>query len=171
VGVAREQVEIATARSKCHTLALEAPERLAIMCDRQRVAQVFANLLGNAIAYAPGGEIRVRIWRAGRQAHFSVGDHRPGIPQESLETIFEPRVHLQARSKAHGPGEAGLGLSIVRDIVEAHAGRIWAESAPGDGAVFSVVLPIPPASQPRGRVSARAPRPSGRRAGSRIRVG
>jgi signal transduction histidine kinase len=144
VDVAHEQIEIATARSKSHTFVLEAPERLAITCDRQRAAQVLANLLGNAIAYAPGGEIRVRIWREGRDAHFSVGDHGPGIPPDCLTTIFEHGVRLQDRTNAHGPGEKGLGLSIARQIVLAHGGRIWAESHPGEGAMFRVALPIAP---------------------------
>ena len=142
VEVAHDQVEIATFRTKRHTFVLEAPEHLALTCDRERVAQIFANLLGNAIAYAPGGEIRVRVWRDGPTAHFSVGDRGPGIPQDRLETIFEPGVRLQARTNPHGPAEAGLGLSIVREIVQAHGGRIWAESTPGEGSVFAVVLPI-----------------------------
>jgi signal transduction histidine kinase len=167
VEVAREQVEIASGRSKTHTFVLEAPARLAITCDRQRIAQVFANLLTNAIAYAPDGEIGVRVWRAGRNAHVSVSDHGPGIPRASLETIFQPGVRLQARANRHGPGEAGLGLSIVRDILEAHAGRIWAESQPGQGAVLNVVLPISGRRQSPIRVSGTAPHPPRRRAGSR----
>jgi signal transduction histidine kinase len=142
VSIAREQIEIAAARSKRHTFALEAPEHLPATCDRERVAQIFGNLLGNAISYAPDSEIRVRVWRDGQDAHLSVGDDGPGIPHESLETIFEPGVRLRASANPHGPAEAGLGLSIVREIVQAHMGRIWAESAPGSGAVFRVVFPI-----------------------------
>ena len=142
VEVARDQVEIAAARSKRHTFVFEAAECVAVTCDRERIAQVFANLLGNAIAYTPGGEIRVEVWGEGRNAHISVADCGPGIPPDSLETIFEPGVRLQARTSPHGPAEAGLGLSIVREIVQAHAGRIWAESAPGKGSVFRLVLPL-----------------------------
>jgi signal transduction histidine kinase len=142
VEVARDQLEIATVRSKQHAFVLDAPEHLAITCDRERIAQVFANLLGNAIAYAPGGEIRVRVWSDGPSAHVSVADCGPGIPPDSLETIFEPGVRLRARTSPHGPAEAGLGLSIVREIVDAHGGRIWAESTPGEGSVFRFLLPI-----------------------------
>ena len=169
VAVAREQVEIASGRSAYHTFVLEAPERLKITCDRQRIAQVFANLLTNAINYAPSGEIRVRAWRHVRDARVSVTDHGPGIPRDSLEAIFEPGVRLQARANPHSPGEAGLGLSIVRDIVAAHGGRIWAESEPGQGAVFNVVLPIA-VRRPPIRVSGTAPHPPRRRAGNRTRV-
>jgi two-component system, sensor histidine kinase and response regulator len=142
VGAARDQVEIAAARSKRHTFVLEAPEQLAVTCDRERIAQVFGNLLGNAIAYTPGGEVRVRLWNDGPDAHISVADCGPGIPPDSLDTIFEPGVRLQARRSPQGPAEAGLGLSIVRDIVQAHGGRIRAESTLGQGSVFTVVLPI-----------------------------
>jgi signal transduction histidine kinase len=171
VSVAGEQVEIAAARSKRHTFVLEAPEHLTVTCDRERVAQVFANLLGNAIAYAPGGEIRVRVWPDGPNAHVSVADHGPGIPRDGLERVFEPGVRLQAHPNPHGPAEAGLGLSIVREIVQAHGGRIWAESAPGEGAVFTVVLPISARTQAPADVSRGAARRSGRRAGSQIHVG
>ena len=142
VSIARDQVEIAAARSKRHTFVLEAPEHLAVTCDRERIAQVFANLLGNAIAHTPGGEIRVRAWGNGPNAHISVADCGPGIPQDSLETIFEPGVRLQARTSSRGPAEAGLGLSIAREIVQAHGGRIWAESKRGEGSLFAAVLPI-----------------------------
>src|SRR6266700_1796002 len=110
--------------------------------QRPQLPLIFANLLGNAIAYAPGGEIRVRVWRDGPDAHFSVADRGPGIPPDSLEAIFEPGIRLRARTRPRGPAEAGLGLSIVREIVQAHGGRIWAESTPGEGSVFAVVLPI-----------------------------
>jgi signal transduction histidine kinase len=170
VGVAREQIDIATGRSQHHTFVLDAPERLAIRCDRERVAQVFANLLGNAIAYAPDGEIHVRIWREGRTAHFSVRDHGPGIPHDDLTSIFQPGVRLRDGTNPHGPGEAGLGLSIAREIIEAHGGRIWAESEPGQGTLFRAVLPISGRRQSRGRVSAKPQRSRGRRADSQIRV-
>lgn len=170
VDVARDQVEIAAARSKRHTFGLEAPEHLPITCDRERIAQVFANLLGNATAYTPRGKIRVRVWRDGPNAHFSIADRGPGIPLDSLETIFEPGVRLQARTNSHGPAEAGLGLSIVREIVQAHAGRIWAESRPGEGAVFTVVLPIAGRSHTPASIRQKSAHPSGRRAGSQIPV-
>jgi two-component system sensor histidine kinase/response regulator len=142
IEVARDQVEIASVRSKWHTFVLDVPEHLPVTCDRQRIAQVFANLLGNAIAYTPGGEIRVRVWADGPDAHVSVADSGPGIPRDRLESIFEPGVRLHAPRSMEGPGEAGLGLSIVREIVQAHGGRIWAESTPGEGSVFTLVLPI-----------------------------
>jgi two-component system, sensor histidine kinase and response regulator len=169
-GIVREQVEIASARSKRHRVVLDAPELLECDCDRARVAQVLANLLDNAIKYTPKGEIQVGLWPTERKAMLRIHDEGPGIPAESLTSIFEPRTRLHAPAprgpNGATPGDAGLGLSIARDIVEAHGGRIWAESDPGDGASFSVVLPLrarrrrQAGSRSRGgsRVAARDPR-------------
>jgi two-component system, OmpR family, sensor histidine kinase MtrB len=172
VALAREQLEVAAARSKQHKLVLDAPDRLEVNCDRERVAQVLANLLGNAIAYSARGEVQVRVFRDGDTARVSVHDSGPGIPVESLEMIFEPRVRLRSepgRPRAQG---AGLGLSIARDIVEAHGGRIWADSAPGQGAAFNVSLPIARSGRRPSHALHRAgPTASRQRAGSRIRVG
>jgi signal transduction histidine kinase len=111
-----------------------------------------ANLLANAIKYTPGGDIHVALRREGRQAHLRFQDEGPGIPPESLSTIFEPRVQLQVSGtrRRPQPNGAGLGLSIARDIVQAHGGRIWAESGPGQGANFHVVLPVTSAHSVRG---------------------
>jgi signal transduction histidine kinase len=148
----REQLEIASARSRRHKLVLDAPERLESRGDAARLAQVVANLLSNAIKYTPGGEVRVALRREGRRAHISIQDEGPGIPSESLSTIFEPRVRLQGsggRGRAR-PNGAGLGLSIARDIVQAHGGRIWAESSAGQGASFHFVLPLTSSHSRRG---------------------
>jgi two-component system, sensor histidine kinase and response regulator len=156
--IVREQLEIASARSRRHRLLLDAPDRLETQCDRARIAQVVANLLANAIKYTPGGEVHVALRRDGRQARLSFQDEGPGIPTESLSTIFEPRVQLQASStrKRARPNGAGLGLSIARDIVQAHGGRIWAESRPGQGAAFHVVLPITSVRNARGTQRSRS---------------
>jgi signal transduction histidine kinase len=123
---------------------LEAPGRLAARIDRRRVAQVIANVLANAIKYTSGGEIRVVLRRQSNTARLSIRDQGNGIPADSLNRIFEPRIRLNAKPGAtrRGPNSAGLGLSIARDIVEAHGGRIWADSPPGQGASFTVVLPL-----------------------------
>jgi two-component system, sensor histidine kinase and response regulator len=170
-GIVREQVEIASARSKRHRVVLDAPEVLECDCDGARVAQVVANLLDNAIKYTSKGEIQVGLWRAERKAMLRIHDAGPGIPAESLTSIFEPhtRLHAPARRRANQrtPRDAGLGLSIAHDIVEAHGGRIWAESHPGDGSSFCVVLPLQArrrrqaGSRSRGapRAAAQEPRP------------
>jgi signal transduction histidine kinase len=148
----RDQVDAAGAHSKRHAFVLNAPERLEARCDRGRVAQVVANLLNNAVKHTPGGEVRVALRRDGQNARLSVCDQGPGIPADSLDAIFEPRVRLvPARPRTRrAPNGAGLGLSIARRIVEAHGGRIWAESTPGEGACFNLVLPIAARAPVRG---------------------
>lgn len=174
--VAREQVELASARSTRHTLRLDSPKRLEVDCDRERVAQVFANLLTNAVTYTNKGEIRMDLWREGADAHVRVCDEGPGIPTDSLDTIFQPRVRLDAPQRRSSANGKGLGLSIAREIVEAHGGRIWAESEPGRGASFNVVLPLSAARVRRSRAGNRvgvtklvAETPSSRKSNARRR--
>jgi two-component system, sensor histidine kinase and response regulator len=142
VELARAQVEVAAARSQHHAIVMDAPKRLSLRCDPERVAQVLANLLNNAIAYASEGEIKVRLWREAGEAHLCVRDHGPGIPIDELSNIFEPHVRLNGRTTGPYPGGAGLGLSIARDIIESHGGRIWADNNADQGSTFRVVLPI-----------------------------
>ncbi|MEJ7759337.1 MAG: ATP-binding protein [Gemmatimonadaceae bacterium] len=109
--------------------------------DRERVLQVFANLIGNAIKFTPkGGEIRIQAKAAGAEVNFTVVDTGPGIPQENLAHVFDR--YWQAKSTAKLG--TGLGLSIAKGIVEAHGGRIWVESPPQSGAAFSFTLPAAP---------------------------
>lgn len=115
-----------------------------------RIAQVVTNLLDNAISFTPeGGRIFVEAERRDRVVRLTVSDEGPGIPEESLETIFHRFYSERPDSEAFG-NHSGLGLSISRQIVEAHGGRIWAENrrAPGEapdapprGARFVVELP------------------------------
>jgi signal transduction histidine kinase len=142
VDLAREQIEVALARSERHSIVLDAPEHLLVACDRERVAQVFANLLNNALAYAPHGEIRVRLCAEGADACISIRDRGPGIPPGSLHEIFAARVRLDGSAAEQRPAGAGLGLSIAKEIVQAHRGKIWAENNPDGGATFAVMLPV-----------------------------
>lgn len=127
-------------------IELDAPEGLVVPGDRERLDQVFTNLVSNALRYSPeGGRIRLAAREEGGRVHVEVVDHGLGIPGEKLEDIFE------RFSRAHGIsyGGLGLGLSIARGIVEGHGGRIWAESPGGEGAgsTFHVVLPVGPDAQ------------------------
>jgi signal transduction histidine kinase len=121
-------------------IELKVPERLVLAADRERLDQVFTNLLSNALRYSPsGGAIAVEARDEGEHIHVTVRDRGLGIPPEKLRLIFE------RFGRAHGVsyGGLGLGLTIARGIVERHGGRIWAESTgrAGDGSVFHVVLP------------------------------
>jgi signal transduction histidine kinase len=111
-----------------------------IRCDRPRILQVLSNLIGNAIKFTPeGGAITVRAEFGDREARFSVTDSGSGIADDELPHVFER--FWQAR-KAARTG-AGLGLAIAKGIVQAHRGKIWAESAPGKGSTFFFTLPLP----------------------------
>lgn len=106
--------------------------------DRHRILQVFGNLIGNAIKFCRAGDtITVTGRHDAHQLVFSVHDTGPGIPPESLPQLFEPYWS----GPAHAKQGSGLGLYIVRGIVESHGGRVWAESEPGEGARFIFTLP------------------------------
>ena len=106
--------------------------------DPDRIAHVFDNLVGNALAHTPaGGSVRLAAEAAGDAVRFTVTDTGEGIPPEHLPHLFE-KFYRVPGTTSHG---AGLGLAIAREIVAAHGGEIRAESDPGRGATFSFTLP------------------------------
>ena len=111
--------------------------------DRVRLAQVFANLLTNAAKYTdPGGHIRVRLDAQDGQARISVADDGIGIEPELLASIFEPFTQ-STKATQRAQGGLGIGLAIVKGLVELHGGRVQAKSeGPGRGAQFIVWLPL-----------------------------
>jgi signal transduction histidine kinase len=114
------------------------PELPDVIADRDRLLQVFENLIGNAIKFAPaGGRITIGAAVRGPQIVFRVADNGPGIPAEGLAHLFD-RFWQANHGDRRG---AGLGLPIVKGIVEAHGGRIWVESAPGRGSTFFFTIP------------------------------
>jgi two-component system sensor histidine kinase ChvG len=110
------------------------------------LGQVFRNLIDNARSFSsPEGEVRVSLSRRGSEIVAVVDDDGPGMPPDNLETVFERFYTSRPKGAAFG-GNSGLGLSIARQIIEAHNGRIWAENRLGQdgqvaGARFSVALP------------------------------
>ena len=109
--------------------------------DRDKLTQVIANLLSNAVKYSPnGGEIVVSTRVEGGAAHVVVRDHGMGIPKAALETIFERYGRVESPATRYIQG-TGLGLPIVRQIVQLHGGTVWAESSVGEGSVFHITLP------------------------------
>jgi signal transduction histidine kinase len=122
------------------TLTTEIPKGLpTISADKKRLVQVLNNLLENAIRHTPkGGTITVKAERDGAAVRFSVRDNGDGIAPADLERIFES-FYQGAGSSG---GRLGLGLSISREIVHSHKGRIWVESpGPGKGATFLFTIP------------------------------
>lgn len=111
--------------------------------DRDRIAQVVVNLLENALRFTKsGGAIKVEIAREDDSATIKVRDNGIGIPYKDLPHIFD-RFYVVDRSRARDVSGIGLGLSIVKQIIEAHRGTIVAESSLGRGARFTCYLPLP----------------------------
>jgi signal transduction histidine kinase len=116
-------------------------EPAMINVDPDRLEQVIINLVDNAIKYSsPDAPVSIRLTSDPEEVHFNVSDRGIGIPEDQRERVFDRfyRVDNSAARKAKG---TGLGLFIVRAIIEAHGGRIWVDSTPGQGSTFHVVLP------------------------------
>ncbi len=109
--------------------------------DARRLEQVFDNLFDNALKYSPGGDIAVTGSTEDRSVHFCVSDQGEGIAAEELERVFDP-FYRGSGLASKGSKGSGLGLTICRGIVQAHGGRMWAESAPGKGAAFHFTIPL-----------------------------
>jgi signal transduction histidine kinase len=121
-------------------IALDAPAPVEGMWDEFRIEQVLTNLLTNALRYGRGSPVAVTVGRAGGQAQMAVSDRGIGIAPQDQGRIFE-QFERTEDSRKHAAG-LGLGLYITREIVRSHGGDIGVESAPGEGAVFRVTLPL-----------------------------
>jgi signal transduction histidine kinase len=139
--VIRDVVTRLRARYKDLDVKLELEPTPPMQGDGVRIAQVFDNLFSNAIKYAPGSPIQVDLQQQQHHLRVSVTDQGPGIPQESLALIFE-RFYRVRTERNTG---SGLGLYICKQIIDAHRGKIWAESTLGKGTSFFIELPINPA--------------------------
>lgn len=154
VPLAREPIELAplvqrvagdvTASRPERTVEVrsEVPPNLPLLdADPERLHQVLFNLLDNAYRFTPtGGVVTVRAARENGALRVSVQDTGPGIPAEQLPLVFE-RFYRADPSRSREDGGTGIGLAIARSVVEAHGGKIWAESTVGKGSTFSFVLP------------------------------
>jgi len=122
-------------------IKVEAPKPLPqVPVDPDRIERAIVNLLTNALKYsAPDTPVVIRLARRNGDAIISVTDQGIGIPPEDLPHLFERFYSPRAGLKAEG---LGLGLYITRLIVEAHGGRVWAESQVGKGSTFYIALPI-----------------------------
>ncbi len=123
------------------TLRLDSPQVLTeVRADPPRLEQVLVNLIHNAVKFTdPGGEVVLSAQAEPGFVRFSVQDTGVGIPADDLERIFE---RFYKADRARSSGGTGLGLSIARHVVEAHGGKIWAESVEGRGSKFHFTIPI-----------------------------
>ena len=123
-------------------LKTRVPQDLSIARgDEQRIAQVLLNLLGNAIKFTDEGEVRVEVTDSDETFSVSVTDTGPGISETDQKKIFDEFQQADG-SSTREKGGSGLGLSIVKKIVEMHGGRIWVESDVGKGSTFRFTLPV-----------------------------
>ena len=129
----------ARARNKSLDVTLDFEAVPLIVGDSTRLAQVFENLFSNAIKYAPGSKIRVALRQLGDHLRVAFADQGPGIAAQHLPYIFDRFFRVPGQASGAG---TGLGLFICKQIIQAHRGRIWAESTPGHGTIFYIDLPI-----------------------------
>jgi len=126
-----------------HTLALISQgESLMIVGDELRLTQALHNLIGNAVKYSPqGGWITVRVERRGQAACVSVTDEGIGIPAAALPHLFE---HFYRAENVEGTliSGMGIGLYVVKEVVELHSGTVAVESTEGEGSTFTLCLPL-----------------------------
>jgi signal transduction histidine kinase len=120
----------------------DVPAELPMIGDKARLTQVMSNLMSNASKFTPNGgeiEIRAKFEKRGRELHVSVCDTGPGVPETHLDEIFKKFAQVQ-EGDIHTVGGTGIGLSICKEIVEFHQGKIWVENLEDGGACFHVVL-------------------------------
>jgi signal transduction histidine kinase/CheY-like chemotaxis protein len=143
-GVIDSTVETVRALMESKNLALEltiSEDIPEVYCDRTRIEQVILNLMSNAARYTDQGKITVAVIRHDQRVQVSVTDTGPGIPPQDIERIFEP--FCQGTSDFwRDKGGSGLGLSISKQFVEMHGGRMWVESELDVGTTFAIDLPI-----------------------------
>lgn len=137
-----ERQQNAARERKIKLTAHYAENEIFVMGDSQRLSQVMVNLLSNAIQHTlPGYEITTKIEVESKIARVSVTNYGTWIPLEDLDRIFD-RFYRLERSRNRDQGGSGLGLSIARSLVNAHGGKIWAESVQGESTTFIFTLPI-----------------------------
>jgi signal transduction histidine kinase len=126
-----------------HQVALTLPdEALIVEGDELRLEQVFQNLLQNAVKYSPeGGTVDMRVEQRGDQACVMVADRGIGIPQEALPLLFR-RFYRAGNVQAQHISGIGIGLYVVKEIVDLHGGQIDVASQEGVGSTFTICLPI-----------------------------
>ena len=139
-GLVRDTVATASlAQDEVRLVTDVGSARTIVRADGERLRQVVANLVDNAVKYSPaGGEVAVRVWQQNGSVLISVSDRGPGIPKDGQGVIFEKFGRVSGGGSKPG---TGLGLYIARSITEAHGGTLAVSSAPGRGATFTVTLP------------------------------
>jgi signal transduction histidine kinase len=141
--MAEKAVEKFRTQTDQHTFSVDFPPDFPpVQADYERLREVFSNLIGNAIKYSPsGGLIRVGGWTEADEVGIFVSDEGIGIPTSEQERIFDRFARVDNSLTRQTPG-AGLGLFLVKSVIEAHGGHVWVDSRPGQGATFNFTLPL-----------------------------
>jgi signal transduction histidine kinase len=154
ISIRREPVDVASlvsevadanqplAANKQQAITVSAPPNFVTMCDADRMREAIDNLISNAIKYSPiGGRIAVVVTHEGNNTIIRVADEGAGLSPEDLGRLFGRFQRLSAKPTA-GESSTGLGLSIVKRIIDMHGGEVNANSpGPGQGSTFTVILP------------------------------
>lgn len=130
-----------TAAAKEQSIRVNLPEEeLPILIDQDMLEVIIGNLVNNAVKFTPkGGQIAIAVQRQGREAWFRIKDSGIGVPEDQLERIFKRFYQVESPLRRQHEG-MGLGLSIAKELVELHGGRIWAESSNRQGSEFIIAL-------------------------------
>jgi two-component system phosphate regulon sensor histidine kinase PhoR len=152
--LAEHVVRFQQVTTTAHRFLFEFPEAgISVEADRDKVEQILTNLISNAIKYSPrGGDVVLGASgpaEAGEEVVVFVRDQGLGMDAEQIAQLFQPYQRVD-RDAIKGIRGTGLGLYLVRGLVEAHGGRIWAESEPGSGSTFYFSLPTRPPEQESG---------------------
>lgn len=138
----KEAAALFRGSSATHEFVLEAASGVFVLADAERIRQVLANLVSNAVKFSPhGGAVELGVAERGGFAHCSVSDEGIGIPPEGLTKLFQ-KFYRVDNTETRKIGGTGLGLALVKQIVEAHKGEVQVESAPGKGSTFTFTLPL-----------------------------
>lgn len=141
--VAREIISIFESQTRSRDLVLKfqcSKEPLEIYVDRDRMARIFTNLIGNSLKFTERGSIEITLAEKGAHVECSVADTGKGIPKEDLPRVFS-KFEQFTREMGAGTQGTGLGLAICKGLIEAHRGQIWIESKLGEGTKVSFSLP------------------------------
>ena len=141
-GVAEQAEEMAAIKDV--RIIQQVPDALMVRADEDMLKTILRNLLGNAIKFSnPGGQVTISGEEKGGEIHISVADKGIGISKEDLPRLFDENTKRSKEGTQNEKG-TGLGLVLCREFVEKHGGKIWVESEPGKGSVFTFSLPVNP---------------------------
>lgn len=140
-----EQSDESDPHQKKYTIKRQFTKKdLWVEVDPDKITQVIDNIMNNAIKYSPdGGVIRAKLMQTHNHVVLAISDQGLGIPRKDLNKIFD-RFYRVDKARARKQGGTGLGLAISKEVIEAHGGRIWADSAEGKGSTFYISIPYEP---------------------------